>query len=657
MRGRGGPLPSVARPVPHAAQAQSHPRGEHGRSLSQWHRRYLCDGAAGCGRCPSRPCPAAWTNVSREVGGLSPSTRRRQTASPRTRGKWPPERSGIKSGENGIRTRSTGGKDGVSRRMCGIYGMVGADAESVRPRMGAARVHRGPDGDGWGVRGAGGVGCRRLAIIDVAGGAQPLANETGDVIAVCNGEIYNSAPLRSALQSRGHRFRTHSDAEVLPHLYEDEGIDFVHALDGMFGLALWDARRGRLVLARDRMGENPRYHATTPAGCLFASEPNALLASGRVGREPDWAALAAYLRTGYVPNPASAFAAVQKLPPGGRLVLVGESVRADRYWEVAPFLAGPPLPLGLDEAADQLRAHLVRAVRAALVSDVPLGVFLSGGLDSTAITAVTRSVGGELNTFALGFAERGFDERDHAALAARALGTRHRTLTITPSLFLEGVRDLAPLIDEPLADPAWVPTFLLARFARTHVKTVLVGEGADELFAGYPTYLGGALAARYARLPAGVRRALAAAAPALGAPQGNTTVRYLLRRFLEEGDRPAAARHRAWTGCIDAARLARLATPGGPDRKSTRLNSSHSSISYAVFCLKKKNNIEASGAKRVETRYSGRAVCGRVHFFHGPRADRLCASCGVYLDFFFFNDTATTEIYTLSLHDALPIRT
>src|SRR5439155_485080 len=231
--------------------------------------------------------------------------------------------------------------------MCGIYGMVGAGAETVLPRMSVALVHRGPDGDGWAVRGAGGVGCRRLAIIDVAGGAQPLANETGDVIVVCNGEIYNSAPLRSALQSRGHRFRTRSDAEVLPHLYEDEGLDFVHALDGMFALALWDARRGRLVLARDRMGEKPLYHATTAAG------------------------------------------------------------------------------------------------------------FLLGGLDSTAVTAVTRSVGGELNTFALGFAERGFDERDHAALAARALGTRHHTLTISPSLFLEGVRDLTPLIDEPLADPAW----------------------------------------------------------------------------------------------------------------------------------------------------------------------------------------------------------
>src|SRR5437870_12029394 len=154
--------------------------------------------------------------------------------------------------------------------MCGIYGMVGADAEAVLPRMSAALVHRGPDGDGWAVRGAGGVGCRRLAIIDVAGGAQPLRNEAGDVIAVCNGEIYNSAPLRAALEARGHRFRTRSDAEVLPHLYEDHGLDFVDFLDGMFGLALWDARRGRLLLARDRLGEKPLYYAATPEGFFFA---------------------------------------------------------------------------------------------------------------------------------------------------------------------------------------------------------------------------------------------------------------------------------------------------------------------------------------------------------------------------------------------------
>src|SRR2546421_172169 len=236
-------------------------------------------------------------------------------------------------------------------------------------------------------------------------------------------------------------------------------------------------RRGRRAAARQRDGRRDRGVQRRDL------QPPRAARRARVARAP-------------LPHPqrrrgaAAPLAAAQSPPPGGGPVLGRESAPADRYWEVAPFLAAPPLPLGLDDAAAELRAHLVRAVRAALVSDVPLGVFLSGGLDSTAVTAVTRSVCGELNTFALGFAERGFDERDHAALAASALGTRHHTLTISPALFLEGVRDLTPLIDEPLAAPAWVPTFLLSRFARTHVKTVLVGEGADELFAGYPTYLG-----------------------------------------------------------------------------------------------------------------------------------------------------------------------
>src|SRR5437763_1522953 len=311
--------------------------------------------------------------------------------------------------------------------------------------MATTLAHRGPDGDGAAIAGHAALGCRRLAIIDVAGGAQPLRNETGDVIAVCNGEIYNRAALRAALEARGHRFRTRSDAEVLPHLYEEHGVDFVNALDGMFGLALWDARRGRLILARDRLGEKPLYYAATADGFFFASEPKALLATGAVG------------------------------------------------------------------------------------FDVP-----------------------------------GFDERGHAAVAARALGTRHRTLTITPELFLEGVRDLLPVLDEPLADPAFVPTFLLSRFARSEVKVVLVGEGGDELFAGYPTYLGGRLSAGFRRLSPGLRRALAAAAPLLGAPRGNTTLRYLLRRFLEAAEAPAAARHRAWTGCVGAELLTAIAAPGGP---------------------------------------------------------------------------------------------
>jgi len=430
--------------------------------------------------------------------------------------------------------------------------------------MGAALAHRGPDGDGTRTIGDATLGCRRLAIIDVAGGAQPLANETGDVVAVCNGEIYNHTALRERLAARGHRFRTGSDAEVLPHLYEEHGPDLVHELEGMFGLAIWDARARRLVLARDRMGEKPLYHAAAGGRLCFASEPKALLAAGAVAPEPDWPALAAYLCVGYVPWPASAFTGIAKLPPGGRLVHDASGVRLDRYWEAASWCGAPALDLDPVAAATQVRAELARSVEAALMSDVPLGVFLSGGLDSTAIAALARPHVGELATFSIGFDVPGFDELAYAGLVARALGARHRTITVTPELFLAGVRALAGMLDEPLADPALVPTFLLSRMAREDVKVVLVGEGGDELFAGYPTYLGAGLAERYRRLPSTMRRALAATTRSLGASAGNTTLRYLARRFVEEATAPPAVRHRAWTGCMSRERLGTLVAPGSP---------------------------------------------------------------------------------------------
>ncbi|MGH7893334.1 MAG: asparagine synthase (glutamine-hydrolyzing), partial [Candidatus Binatia bacterium] len=291
--------------------------------------------------------------------------------------------------------------------MCGIYGAVVSQGEAtadmaVLARMADALVHRGPDQDGRVVRGRAGLGCRRLAIIDVEGGTQPMSNERGDVVAVCNGEIYNHVALRAELAARGHQLRTRSDAEVIPHLYEERGLGFVDALDGMFAIALWDAAAGRLVLVRDRLGEKPLFYTTGPRGLLFASEATALLATGAVDRIADGAALGAYLRVGYVPAPASAFAAITKLPPGARLVLTPEVLEVERYWEVAPLLAGPVEPLDLSTAAVQLRTHLRRAVEAAMVSDVPLGVFLSGGLDSTAVAALARrAFGPGLATFAL----------------------------------------------------------------------------------------------------------------------------------------------------------------------------------------------------------------------------------------------------------------
>jgi len=452
--------------------------------------------------------------------------------------------------------------------MCGIFGIVGTGNSGGQPGavadMGMTLAHRGPDHAGSATLGRASLGCRRLAIVDLEGGAQPLSNETGDILAVCNGEIYNHEEIRRALAARGHAFRTRTDAEVLPHLYEERGLDLVDDLVGMFGFAIWDARRSRLVLARDRMGEKPLYYATVPGAFVFASEPKALFATGVVSAEPNWEALAAYVCGGYVPAPTTAFQRIAKLPPGGRVVLEGESLRMDRYWSVLDHLRQPPLTLDFDTAARRVRGLLEDAVGAMLMGDVPVGVFLSGGIDSTAVASIASRFGGEVATFSLGFELPSFDERPEAEAVARELGTRHRSLTITPDLFLSGARELAALMDEPLADPALVPTFLLARFARAEVKAALVGEGSDELFAGYPTYVAASLAARYRRLPGGLRAMLARLAPALGAPSGNTTIRYLLRRFLESADLPPAARHAEWMGYVGPRLLEQMVVPDGP---------------------------------------------------------------------------------------------
>ncbi len=453
--------------------------------------------------------------------------------------------------------------------MCGIYGFVSYGPEpldvALLARMSETLVHRGPDGDGMRVRDGAGLGCRRLAIIDVGGGAQPLSNEDDDVVVVCNGEIYNHRVLRDELLRRGHRFRTASDAEVLPHLYEEDGLAFVDRLEGMFAIALWDARAGRLVLARDRIGEKPLFYAVTPSALLFASEPKAILATGLVRPTADGAAVTGFLRTGYVATPQSGFAGVGKLVPGARLVAEHGRVRIEPFWELTPRLAEPALDLDLDGAARALRHALEHAVDAALVSDVPVGVFLSGGLDSTSVATIARDrLGPSLDTFTLGFDVPSFDERSYANEIAATLGTRHHVVMVTPERFLEGLRRLAPLLDEPISDQSLVPTYLLACEARSRVKVVLVGEGSDELFAGYPTYIGGLWAARYNGLPPGLRRAVRALAPRLGAPHGNVTLRYLLRRFIEMADASPEVRHRAWTGCIGPDGVAALTAAGGP---------------------------------------------------------------------------------------------
>ncbi|MDX2167531.1 MAG: asparagine synthase (glutamine-hydrolyzing), partial [Deltaproteobacteria bacterium] len=402
--------------------------------------------------------------------------------------------------------------------MCGIAGLYapgGADPAVLRA-MTATLVHRGPDQDGYLVDGAVGLGMRRLSIVGVADGRQPLFDESGDVAVVMNGEIYNHLALRAALQRRGHRFRTGSDVEVAVHLYEEHGVEFVTHLQGMFAYALYDRRAGRLLLGRDRLGKKPLYWAQRGGCVAFASEIKALAAAG-VDGAVDTAALAAYCATGFVPGEQTLTAGVRKLAPGCQLEIGVRGIVSQRYWELPqPIETAPRAPA---VAAARVRELLDEAVRARLMAEVPLGAFLSGGVDSSAIVALMRRhLAQPVETFAVGFADPDFDELAHARAAATLYQTRHHELRIdgcSPDLLAEIVWHH----DEPAADPAIVPTFCLARFARPHVTVALTGEGGDELFGGYAHHRFAArLAALEARAPGlrGVARGVAALEPLAG---------------------------------------------------------------------------------------------------------------------------------------------
>jgi len=376
--------------------------------------------------------------------------------------------------------------------MCGIAGYVGWERrpdDSARDlaRMCDAIQYRGPDDAGYFVAPGVALGMRRLSIIDVTGGAQPIGNEDGSLQVVFNGEIYNYREIRSRLERAGHRFSTSSDTETLVHLYEDHGTHVVDHLRGMFAFVLWDARRGKLVLARDRFGIKPLYYWQARGGLAFASEVRSLQAlewfPGRIDRR----AVRDYLAFGYVPDPQSIFQSVRKLPPGHVLVWErGRDTRVSSYWSPAR-----PEDTRIDEheAVRELRRLLSEAVRYHLVADVPLGAFLSGGLDSSAVVAeMTRQLGRRVQTFSIGFEEPGLNEAPHAAVVAEALGTEHTALIVRPDVdtLIEGV---VGSFDEPHADSSAIPTYLVSQLARRHVTVALSGDGGDELFGGYTRYL------------------------------------------------------------------------------------------------------------------------------------------------------------------------
>jgi asparagine synthase (glutamine-hydrolysing) len=375
--------------------------------------------------------------------------------------------------------------------MCGIAGMVqfhpdGAVDQATVHRMCEAIVHRGPDDEGIFVKAGVGLGMRRLSIIDLAGGHQPVFNEDRSIWIVFNGEIYNFPELRSQLLARGHLFSTHSDTEVIVHLYEEHGAECVHQLRGMFAFAIYDEGAGRLLLARDRLGKKPLHYALHNGTLLFASEMRSILAVRPELAKVNQAALLQYMYFGYIPDPATAFEPIQKLPPGHLLEFEKGQVSIRQYWDFPRY--GTYEPAGEEELLEELEFRLAEAVRIRLIADVPLGAMLSGGTDSSIVVALmARATSQPVKTFSVGFRQADFNEAPYARLVAQEFGTDHHELILEPDL-IGTVEMLTRHLEEPFGDSSMLPTYFISCLARKHVKVALSGDGGDEAFAGYDRY-------------------------------------------------------------------------------------------------------------------------------------------------------------------------
>lgn len=450
--------------------------------------------------------------------------------------------------------------------MCGILGFINTDRnrpadERTARAMAAAIRHRGPDDEGFYFKDNVALGMRRLSIIDLDTGHQPISNEDGSVRVVFNGEIYNFQELRERLLARGHQLSTHSDTEVIVHLYEDHGDELVEHLNGMFAFALWDERRQRLLVARDRMGEKPLYFTQTANSFIFASELKSLVVHPAVERRVNLLALRKYLQYEFVPSPHTMIEGVHKLRPAHRLIFEKGEWRTESYWRLN--YDGERLKIGEDEAAEALHDRLREAVRMRLVSDVPLGVLLSGGIDSSTVAALAcEAAEGRVKTFSIAFDEKSFDESSYARLVAEHLGTEHYEQRFTEREMLEIVPEIPRLLDEPLGDGSLIPTFLLSRFTRERVTVALGGDGGDELLAGYPTYAAHRVADYYRALPRFVREGLIEPAIArLPVSTENLSFDFKAKRFVQGAALGAGTRHTVWMGSYTAEQQRALLAP------------------------------------------------------------------------------------------------
>jgi asparagine synthase (glutamine-hydrolysing) len=452
--------------------------------------------------------------------------------------------------------------------MCGIAGLVAPDLSPserinlVRGMVGRLR-HRGPSGEATWDDGECALGIARLAIVAPNQPASVFANESGDVRSVVNGEFYNHHALFEELRARGHEVASGgADTALLPHLYEDRGADFALAIDGMFAIALWDQRTRTLLLSRDRAGEKPLFIAEAPGRFAFASEPGALVALPWVSRAPAASALARYLMHGYFARGDSAYAALRQLPPGHTLVFSNGQARTQRYWRPWDALrTGTPSATAAEASARSAEA-LAGAVLSRVPGDVPFGVFLSGGVDSGLVaTLAARGLGHSFPTFSMRIDHRGYDESGFARRVATSIGSQHHELVMGATEGAEALHAWAARMDQPLGDPSVLPTWALARLAARHVPVVLTGEGGDELFAGYPTYLGHRYAPYANAVPGPLARAAVALAWRYRPRHHHVTIAHLLERFLSVRGLTPYERHLAWFGTSRAPEALALLAP------------------------------------------------------------------------------------------------
>lgn len=446
--------------------------------------------------------------------------------------------------------------------MCGICGIVGSNRDSDTTKrlvevMVRTMIHRGPDDEGLYIDASAALAIRRLSVIDVNLGHQPFFSEDGSVVAVCNGELYNYRELKAGLKKNGHSFHSNSDAEILPHIYEEYGADLLGYINGMFGLAIWDRKNKSLLLARDRMGEKPIYWTHQNRMLIFASELKAILAYPTISSLVDTSSLAKYLLHEYVPAPDTIMKNIRKLEAGTCLCFRENRVAIERYWK--PKFT--EVKIDFNDAVSQLRMRIEKSIGQRLVSDVPLGVFLSGGLDSSALCYFMSRImdPSKINTYSIAFDEKSFDESSFAKEVARHLGTAHNEKKVTPKELLESLPTVLAMLDEPLADASIIPTLVLSEFARKGITVALGGDGGDELFAGYPTFYADHFANYYKRVPNFFRKNfLESAVRCLPVSFRNMSFDFKVKQFVKGASYAPGLRHSVWQGSFDPSEIKEL---------------------------------------------------------------------------------------------------